>query len=534
MATPTDSPRTTASFMRLLATDFSTTRNGSVGGGKTPYPRVVPIIGQKIIDPDPNVVDAFKNIGYSIEAAVADLVDNSIDAGADLVLIRFVRSEYELLRLAVVDNGQGMSEATIDRAMQFGGQRPYREGDLGMYGMGLKSASLSQADSVTVLSRAKGRAAVGRRWTEAQAKAGWKCDIVERAYARDELGRGWHSDLDGSSSGTIVMWDEVRDFQKATDRVDAYLRRVRLAIGNHLGLQLHRFLETGLRILIDTENIETDDLGMQTAVVPLNPFSYPKTGKHGYPKEFELSLNDASGLSVVAHIWPARSHLPGYKLGGGAVSRRQGFYFYRNDRLIQAGGWNNLRDDAEPHLSLARVVVNLPAAFESFFSVRFNKQGVDAPRSFVDAAEDARATDGTTFPKYIEDAIHVYRSRGEAKLPSLVPPGRGLRAEVRKEIRRQLPVLPKEDAIDIVWRVLPEDRFFLVDRDNAELVLNARFRDRLIGSHRASAADAPLIKALMYLLLNKTFRTQRESKIERATLRAYEQILLAAVEAERE
>lgn len=503
-------------------------------GDKARYGGDVPIAGQKIIDPDPRVVDAFRNIGYSIEAAVADLVDNSIDADADLVLIRFIRSENELLRLAVIDNGKGMTDATIDRAMQFGGQRPYREGDLGMYGMGLKSASLSQADSVTVLSRAKSRPAVGRRWTGAQAKAGWKCDIVEPTYARDELNRDWHSELDGSSNGTMIAWDDVRDFQKATDRVDAYLRRVRLAIGNHLGLQLHRFLETAsLRILIDTENIERGDVGIETEVVALDPFSYPKTGKRGYPKTFGFSILDASELPVVAHIWPARSHLPGYKLGGGGVSRRQGFYFYRNDRLIQAGGWNNLRDDAEPHLSLARVVVDLPSGLESFFSVRFNKQAVDAPRSFIDAAETARAIDGKTFSKYIEDAIHVYRSRGEAKLPSLVPPGRGFRAEVRKEIREGFPVLPKEDAVDIVWRMLPEDRLFFVDRDNAELVLNARFRDHLIGLHRASAADAPLIKALLYLLLNKTFRTQRESRIERATLRAYERILLTAIEAER-
>src|SRR5215471_19991908 len=112
----------------------------------------VPVAGQKVIEADPQIVDAFKNIGYSLPAAIADLVDNSVDATASRVLIRFLHTDDELVSLVVVDDGRGMRERDIDRAMQFGGRRQYRRTDIGMYGMGLKSASLSQADSVTVLS----------------------------------------------------------------------------------------------------------------------------------------------------------------------------------------------------------------------------------------------------------------------------------------------------------------------------------------------------------------------------------------------
>ena len=144
----------------------------------------VPVAGQKVIEADPRIVDAFKNIGYSLPAAVADLVDNSVDAVASRVLIRFLHTEDALVSLVVVDNGRGMRERDIDRGMQFGGRRPYKDTDIGMYGMGLKSASLSQADNVTVLSKAARSNAVGRRWTEAQAKAGWKCDVVARELRR--------------------------------------------------------------------------------------------------------------------------------------------------------------------------------------------------------------------------------------------------------------------------------------------------------------------------------------------------------------
>ena len=132
----------------------------------------VPVEGQKIIEADPRIVDAFKNIGYSLPAAVADLVDNSVDAEASTVLIRFLHAEAELVSLVVVDDGRGMREKDIDRAMQFSGRRQYGDTDIGMYGMGLKSASLSQADNVTVLSKAAQSRPVARRWTEAQAKAG--------------------------------------------------------------------------------------------------------------------------------------------------------------------------------------------------------------------------------------------------------------------------------------------------------------------------------------------------------------------------
>lgn len=501
--------------------------------GAEHWHRDVVVEGQKIIEADPRIVDAFKNIGYSLEAAVADLVDNSIDADAATVLIRFLRTHNDILSLVVVDNGRGMRETDIDRAMQFGGRRRYAEGDLGMYGMGLKSASLSQADSVTVLSRARSKQPVGRRWTEAQAKAGWKCDIVSQSFVAEELDRRWGAGLRLRPSGTVIRWDEVRDFQKASGRVDAYLRRVRIAIANHLGLQLHRFLASGgLTLLIDTENIETGEVGIQTPVSPLDPFGYERSGSRGYPKKFRIAIPDAGDLDATAHIWPARSKLPGYKLGGGAVSRRQGFYFYRNDRLIQPGGWNNLRDDAEPHVSLARVEVDLPRDLEGFFSVRFSKSGVDAPRSFVDALETATADDGTRFGGFIERAIEVYRIRGEAKLKPVVPPGAGIRAELQRAVRDNLPVIPRDEEVEVRWETLPSDRFFRIDRNDRVLTLNAKYRKMVLGNRRASGADAPLTKILLYLLINEVFRTQRESAIERATLDAYQAILVTAANCE--
>jgi len=492
----------------------------------------VPITGQKVIEPDARVVDAFQNIGYSLEAALADLIDNSIDAGASQVLVRFVRTNNELHSLDVVDNGNGMTDVAIDRAMKFGGQRPYQPGDLGMYGMGLKAASLSQADNLTVLSRAVGSEAVGRRWQAKEARRGWQCDVVSSHFASEALVAALNGI--GSVHGTIVRWDQVRDFRKASDRVDAYIQRIRTSLTIHLGLQLHRFL-TGdrprLQILVNTLNVDTGEKSPDFAVTPLDPFSYDRPGSKGYPKDFFISIPQIGDLACRAHIWPARTKDAGYKLGGGSVARRQGFYFYRNDRLLQAGGWNNYREDGEPHLSLARVAIDLPQSFQSFFSVRFNKAAVDAPRSFVDALEHARSADKISFPEFVERAQVVYRSKPERKLDPVFAPGKGIRAAVAASVRSTRAVLPRH-TIDVVWTSLPSKTFFEIDRENDQLLLNKKFRNVLLAGRPASSADLPVMKTLLYLLTEELFHGERQSGMEKQRLKSYQAALIAAAREE--
>src|SRR5262249_35177819 len=144
----------------------------------------------------------------------------------------------------------------------------------------------------------------------------------------------------------------------------------------------HRFVagpRPRLRIHLETLNVASNELSPAFPVQPLDPFSYNHSGARSYPKEFRIDIPQLGLLPCTAHIWPPRTKELGYKLGGGSVARRQGFYFYRYDRLIQAGGWNNYREDGEPHLSLARVAIDLPPKFQGFFSIRFNKAAIDAP-----------------------------------------------------------------------------------------------------------------------------------------------------------
>ena len=427
----------------------------------------VPVAGQKVIEADPQIVDAFKNIGYSLPAAVADLVDNSVDAAASTVLIRFLHTEDDLVSLVVVDDGRGMREKDIDRAMQFGGRRQYGDTDIGMYGMGLKSASLSQADNVTVLSKAAQSRPVGRRWTEEQAKAGWKCDVVAQDFVAAELQRSWRAGAghqpsrhhhpvgprQGLPEGNRTypgLPPEVRTGDRESSRPPAaQVPGSRTADGRHRRRE-HR-----------DRRDRRSDRGRRA-----RPVQLPDVRRRGIPEEVPHQHPRYRRLDATAHIWPARAKSPGYKLGGGAVSRRQGFYFYRNDRLIQAGGWNNYRDDAEPHLSLARVAIDIPRSLESFFSIRFSKSGVDAPLSFVNAVQSATSDDGTSFA-----ALH---RPGHRRLPyegqpyAQAGPACGVGAESRGAESRPGPLPghpPGRRDRRSGGSAFRPDQFFEIDRD---------------------------------------------------------------------
>jgi signal transduction histidine kinase len=115
---------------------------------------------------------ALRSIGYSFEAAVADIIDNSIDAGARNVLVRFVLHRDKPLDLAIWDDGSGMSEATLKEAMRFGADVNEELHRLGKFGLGLKLASLSQAKELRVFTSMSGRVA-GRGWLETGISAGF-------------------------------------------------------------------------------------------------------------------------------------------------------------------------------------------------------------------------------------------------------------------------------------------------------------------------------------------------------------------------
>src|SRR5262249_44662282 len=140
--------------------------------------------------------------------------------------------------------------------------------------------------------------------------------------------------------------------------------------------------------------------------------------------------------AITAHIWPPKSSLPGYKLPGGSNSR-QGFYFYRNNRLIQGGGWNGMRE-AEPHSSLARLEVDIDATVDIDVRLDVKTVEIQLPSALVAAIQTAKTASGLDFKRYLAIADKAYRTRTllESELPLV--PSVGLAAPLAKYLHQEL------------------------------------------------------------------------------------------------
>lgn len=485
----------------------------------------LPTVKYATLPPDPSgTVGVLSRIGYTLEESLADLIDNSIDAGARKVLVRFVRTRSELVRLIVADTGRGISESRLHKVMQYGVRLKHDPSDLGKYGIGLKSASFSHCSSLTVVSN-DGRGVSGRRWTTASIGQDWRLEVVDGSAARSFWEGFPRGPLGRSKSGTLVIWDEL-DVKLGDDgELEAALHHAIRELVDGLGLRFHRFLEKGkLALFLDTQFFDGRVAGVPVEVHPLNPFGYPRSGRRGFPTEFRVDLGRLGKLRMLAHIWPAKSKDPNYKLGGGKVASRQGFYFYRNDRLVQPGGWNGLKADGEPHSSLARVEIDLNPELDAAFRLTVQKNAFQPPQSFVAAVRSSYAGE-MRFQAYLDGAEETYRG-GEDTEPGVTHvPGDGIAKDSAGKVSKLLsdPAdSSKTKKVRFKWVELQESEVFEIDREKAVLRLNRRYRSAIAGN-RSSKADAPLFKLLLFFLTRDDFSRERFSgarKDELAVLNA--------------
>lgn len=450
--------------------------------------------------------EIFSRLGYKLSDAIADLVDNSIDAEAGNILIRFIRTDAQILRVIILDDGRGLDSKSISEAMRVGSSFGKSKESLGKYGIGLKSASLSQANSFSMYSVSNG-VGVGRKWTLDNIRKNWLCDVLNGKQIEEYLSQDF-GPFRLNGSGTMIVWEDLQHLRVNENTIDTTLNKSVKSLMRDIGLRFHRFINSQkIKVFIDVQSSGMPVSGIQFTVTPLDPFSYEISGKEGYPKSFNIELPPYGKLKVETHIWPAKSNDQGYKLGGGKVSSMQGLFIYRNDRLIQMGGWNGCRDDdSEPHLSLARVLVNLPPEFDSTFQLDVTKSKVEPPPEFPSRLLSAEKPDGSSFQKYVNDAQAVYRKQKARDGGSFkYTPGKGYPADARESAKRILwqkgskPLV----SVDFTWNKLDPDTFFELDLDSKPIiVLNSIYRKTVLQGQSASVADAPLIKLLLMFLLH--------------------------------
>ena len=330
-------------------------------------------------------MSSLRDIGYDPASAIADLIDNSIDANARRVDVR-IESEGPDSWVRISDDGMGMSPAALDEAMRYGSAANYDTTSLGRFGLGMKTASLSQGRRLTVASRRgpDGRLAI-RRWDldDVIARDSWDLEHVPTRPAPTRLLEGLP---DGG--GTVVLWENLdrlvpgRPTAGITDRA---LARVAADAAQHCSMVFHRFLSgeafsyrTELRITVNGEPL-----------LPWDPFVRDEPATQALAARSLLAEGaEDLKLEVQPYVLPAQltfSSPEAHRRAAGPNhwNRQQGLYIYRRDRLIQSGGWNRLRTMDE-HAKLARIAVELPAGSEDRFSVDVAKMRVRIPEELRD------------------------------------------------------------------------------------------------------------------------------------------------------
>jgi hypothetical protein len=326
------------------------------------------------------LTESLRDIGYDFPSAVADIVDNSIMAGATRVEI-LVEFDGGDSALSVADDGYGMTANGLVEALRYGTRRTYSRGDLGRYGLGLKTASLSQCRSVTVVTRSSLTAnRVAVRTLDLDLIAEWDEWLVVDpgrdpavARARDWLAEG---------PGTVVLWRKL-DRVLPEKRPDGGWARRRLdamaaKTADHLGIVFHRFLEgVDGRDLVITVNGEK--------VEPWNPFARGEAALVELaPQRFEVVVGEIGGtVTLQRFVLPSRDQFSSpvqFERMSGPLNwnRQQGLYIYRAGRLVQWGGWNGVRGIDE-HTKLARAALDFDTDLDSIFHINVAKMRVTIP-----------------------------------------------------------------------------------------------------------------------------------------------------------
>lgn len=323
------------------------------------------------------LLESLRGLGYSTGAAIADIVDNSISAGAGRVQVHF---EWDGVKswISILDDGSGMTDQELENALRLGDRNPLAlraSTDLGRFGMGLKTASFSQCRRLTVFSKKNNVKSCLR----------WDLDALSKSQSNDwllfegpALGSESHSSkLDDLKSGTLVLWELMdrvvteehcsNDFADLIDKVDS-----------HLAMVFHRLIQgptQEFQLFLNGIQVEPWDPFMSGH--PAKPWVSPVTNHHtGYGQ-----------VTVQCHVLPHKDKLSKaeFDKNGGPTgwTSQQGFYVYRNKRLLVAGGWLGLGNvkawNREEAHRLARIRVDIPNTADADWKIDVRKSTARPP-----------------------------------------------------------------------------------------------------------------------------------------------------------
>ena len=318
---------------------------------------------------------SMRDLGYSLETAVADLLDNSISAEATEIRICCDLTRQSPV-LAVIDNGKGMNADELVEAMRYGSSGPAEQrlsGDLGRFGLGLKTASLSQCRCLTVVSAQN----------NALHSAEWDLDLIDEkddwlisVLSEEEIGKLPFVKILGKN-GTLILWRDLdRLLEDVTGPKQHEVINEKLdALGKHLSLVFHRYLSGEIRgrkkltVFVNGHNLEAFD-----------PFCRSNSATQRLPEE--IIRIDGVRVKMQPYILPHHSKLSAteydyYQSRSDFISN-QGAYIYRDGRLMAWGDWFRLIPKGE-NTKLARVQIDFPTRLDESWTIDIKKSRANPP-----------------------------------------------------------------------------------------------------------------------------------------------------------
>jgi hypothetical protein len=348
------------------------------------------------------LIESLRAFGYDLKTSIADLVDNSISADARNIYVDFY-FDGSASSVTVTDDGYGMTLEGLINAMRPGSFSPLelREPeDLGRFGLGLKTASFSQCRRLTVFSKKAGSDGNARTWDldSVITNNSWQLLIPDDSEQIKEF-----SQLRNLPSGTAVLWEKTdrissgmdtessKDLNRFNDVIDV--------VSEHLSMTFHRFLEGRGKINLYINN---------NTVEPWDPFlsSHPATQEIA---DEDLRFSEEI-INITPYVLPHHSRLSAEEheraAGPKGWNGQQGFYIYRNRRLLVSGSWLNLKLKKEEHYKLARIKIDIPNSLDSQWQIDVKKAVARPPPQIRD---DLNRMAKVTRSR----ASDIYRHRGK-------------------------------------------------------------------------------------------------------------------------
>ena len=354
-----------------------------------------------IVRPEPeSLLQSARSFGYTVETAIADLIDNSITAKASEIKITYCIDRYSSF-VRVEDNGKGMNEKELLNAMKIGSFNPLHarhENDLGRFGLGLKTASFSQCRRLTVKTRNKSSKEFIRCW-DLDFVAEKKDWVLLRDCA-DTKSEKILSDFSADGAGTIILWEKLDRLVESGELKSGkeHFYRKFDNVRKHLGITFHRFIEADeVSISVNTEDVEAlnpfnvsidvpstelqeEQLSIRNQQIKIQPFILPHESK--------LSLDERKELQIIKG-W----------------TEHQGIYLYRNRRLISDGTWLDLNFRKKESQRLCRIRIDIPNTLDTEWQIDVKKASAKIPDVI------RKRIKNICFAS-LEKAIKVYTQRG--------------------------------------------------------------------------------------------------------------------------